>query len=205
MIASISLGFLLATQTIGRQPKPKPVADVMIMPVYAGSEVMIEDRSSLAKLVRGSTLVIFQERRFDTVSPALIEATARQLNFDSYPDPELWTKDVFSKFSLFSRTRFVCGVQILSVGSEERAPADPRMPGMTLVSTAKVKVWLYDDKEVKLVLDGVESTGEVVAGRPGPSQSQVTSQAFSAATKAVRNVLEPALKKFPVVKKKGRG
>jgi hypothetical protein len=204
MIATMSLGFMLATQTIGKQPRPKSVADVMIMPVFAGSEVQIDDASSLAKLVRGSTLVVFQERRFDTVSPALIEATARQLSFDSYRDPELWTKDVFGKFSLFGRSRFVCGVQILSVGSEERAPADPRMPGMTLVSTAKVKVWLYDDKEVKMVLDGVESTGEVTAGRPGPSQSQITSQAFSAATKAVRSALEPALKKFPVVKK-GRG
>lgn len=204
----MSITALIAMAGIGAYARDKAI----VLPVALPATVT-EDKRNISGLIgRAGLLTAIEDRGIDVLSPGMTLVMKEETGLD-FADPQIWDKERLQLIAKRWKVRYVAGVSVLELKSEEgtikTAQGVPPPPGGTLETTIKLVGTLWDDKNNKFIFDHKEFTQTYSVGRPGPSDRQVESEQLQAISKASAKVFAEYLDKLPKVKrpapKKGGG
>ncbi len=174
---------------------------LFLFPVSVGGEVLDREQVLLPLLARGAIIGGFEERNMPAISPVQMQVTEREWNV-KLGDEGQWTPETFAKLAERWKARYFAIVKVVSIesveGPIEGLPPVPPPPGGQLTTTAKIVGSLWDATTKKFVFEKREHTETLKVGRPGPSDTQVSSERSRAIVEACKNLFKDFLKKFPL-------
>lgn len=174
---------------------------LFLFPVRIEGEVLDREQVLLPLLARGAIIGPFEERNMPSISPVQMQVTEREWNLKLADDTQ-WTPEMFAKLAERWKSRYFATVRVVSLESVEGAveglPPVPPPPGGQLTTTAKIVGSLWDATTKKFIFEKREHVEVLKVGRPGPSDSQVSSERSRAVVEACKNLFKDFLKKFPL-------